>query len=200
MTPVSRRGDFLMWLLDVTRRFAAQLDAKIAQLTSSTVTVVDYREYLVRTHGFEGPLEAALAYTSGLSAICELRARSGHIVHDLLALGLGAQQIAKLPQCFIAPFASTSTAVGWLYVYERARLQHPLLCARIRTRLRGAKDATDYFCGDELTVTKRWNEVASALERFATTGQSRLRIREAACDAFQVAIDWYSDDQLRMAQ
>src|SRR5512139_1048104 len=141
-----------MWLFDETRRYHAQLDRHIHALLTDSLTVDRYRETLVRIYGFEAPLEGALAYTPGFTAVCDVRPRAGLIVRDLLSLGMRPSQIAGLPQCAIAPFANPAIAMGWHYIYERSRLPHPLVCTHVLEALPEAKGACEYFCRDDLAV------------------------------------------------
>jgi heme oxygenase len=193
------QSDFPMWLFEETRAVHARFDALIGSFAFGDLTVDAYSDLLVRTHRFEAPLEAALAYTPGLPAIYELRPRSGLLVHDLLSLGIRPQQLAQLPQWPIEPFANVGTALGWLYPYERSRLKHPLLCSRVRDHVAEATNAIDYLCRDEIDVSKHWSEFVTAMEHFARTPETQQQIRDGARDAFDVAIACFSDDAMRVA-
>src|SRR5437762_2967352 len=112
--------------LDVaTRSHHAEADAPWLDLMTASPTRQHYIAHLVKTYGFEGPLEAVLAYTPQVDLIRRDRPRSGLLAQDLLALGLRPATIAQLPQCWsIGPFADLAEALGWKYVVDRATLLH----------------------------------------------------------------------------
>lgn len=200
MDHVEANADVLMTLFIETRAHRANVEEVFHGLVGGHLTLPRYREALGLIYGFEAPLEAALAYTPGLSTILDPPRRSGLIVRDLLALELRPGEIAVLPQCGIAPFASPAIALGWLYVYERFRLQHPIVCARVLEQLPDARGASEYFCTDEVEAGRRWDQFTSALERFPTSDADRKIIVEAAIDAFTKAAEWYRDEPMRVAQ
>lgn len=187
-------ADVLMTLFIETRELRAHVEDAFHGLLGGRLTLARYRDALGRIYGFEAPLEAAFAYTPGLSVILDPPRRSGLIVRDLLALEMRPGEIANLPQCGIAPFASPAIALGWMYVYERFRLQHPIVSARLLELVPDARGAIEYFCTDEVEAGRRWDQFASALERHPRSQAERSAIVEAALDAFGTAASWYRDD------
>jgi heme oxygenase len=182
---------FLMWLFEETRTFHTRADAMIEARTTN-VTTSSYRALLQATLGFEAPLEAALAYTPAITGLFELHHRSGYLVHDLLSLGMRPQEISLLPQCTIMPFNDAASAAGWLYVYERSRLQHPAMCMRIKSELPEVRIATQYWCTDDIQVTKTWSSFVSRLEALADERNARAAIRDAAVQAFEAHLGWFA--------
>jgi heme oxygenase len=180
-----------MWLFEETRTLHTRADAALEARTTN-LTMASYRVLLAATLGFEAPLEAALAYTPGISGLFELNHRAGYLVHDMLSLGLRPQEIAVLPQCTITPFNDAPSAAGWLYVYERSRLQHPALSMHIRSVLPEARVATQYFCHDDIEVTRRWHSFASRIEALADERNARAAIRDAALEAFETQHAWFA--------
>jgi heme oxygenase len=178
-----------MWLFEETRTLHRRADEALQQRTSN-VTTATYRALLSSILGFEAPLESALAYTPSISSLFELHHRSGYIVHDLLSLGMRPQEISMLPQATITPFMDTASAAGWLYVYERSRLQHPALCMRIKSEAPELRGAMQYLCPDDIEVTKRWNVFVSRLEALADERNARDAIRDAALQAFEMQLAW----------
>src|SRR5690242_1117389 len=99
-----------------TRPYHPAADASWRALLADHVSEEDYTAQLAIACGFEGPVEAALAYTPGLPSVMHVRRRerSGLVAEDLLELGLKPAQIARLPVMSIAPFATARQALGWL--------------------------------------------------------------------------------------
>jgi heme oxygenase len=146
--------------------------------------------HLVRVYGFEAPLEAALAYTPGLSSVIDIRSRvrSGLIVRDLLELGISAARIAELPQSMIAPFANVAEALGWMYVSERAAILHEPVRRYLVARFPQLADATNYLAA---ASDARWNEFADALEPYVRTRAQQQQVASGARDALRCALDWF---------
>ena len=140
-------------------------------------------------------LEAALAYTPRMQELVGVshRFRSGMIAQDLLNLGLPANELARLPQCAIAPFASVSEALGWLYVHERATLIHGTVCSALLEALPHLAHASSYLCAHSGNIGSRWDELGETLEKLARTPTIYERISRAAIDAFHVAMEWFDD-------
>src|SRR5213078_800486 len=131
------------------------------------ISIAHYTRQLVTIYGFEGPLEAALAYTPNLKLVIDLRRRSraGLLAQDLLALGIKAAGIANLPQCLpIAPFSSIIEALGWMYVSERATLGHDAVAKHVRSHLPDAADASAYLTAYAGVANARWNELGHLLD------------------------------------
>ena len=172
-----------------TRPYHASADGPWLELMESTATPATYMHQLVRTYGFEAPLEAALAYTPGLSHVIDVRSRvrSGLIARDLLALGISAAKITELPQRLIAPFATVAEAFGWLYVSERAALLQGPVRRYLVSRFLRLAGATSYLAaaGDA-----RWAGLAAAIEPFARTRTLQRQVLCGAHDAFRSLLEW----------
>jgi heme oxygenase len=161
------------------------------------VTRWDYLQHLVKSYGFEAPLEAALAYTPQLKQVIDLRERSraGLAVQDLLALGLSAGDVAKLPQCFpIAPFGSALEALGWMYVNERATLRYDGVLRYLTDRLPAARGALAYLSVYAGNVNRRWNELGHSIDQLARTPQRMATVVTAAHAAFRCLHGWYGTE------
>ena len=180
-----------------TRNLHPAVDRFWLDLVAGQTTEADYLERLCRAYGFEAPLEAALAYTPRMQELVGVshRFRSGMIAQDLLNLGLPASELARLPQCAIAPFASVSEALGWLYVHERATLIHGTVCTALLERMPHLAHASSYLCAHSGNIGSRWDELGETLERLARTPTIYERISRAAIDAFHVAIDWFDESE-----
>lgn len=163
----------------------------------------EYMRVLVRTYGFEGPLEAALAYTPHFEALVDMtgRYRSGLIAQDLLALGLGAGQIAGISQCMIAPFASVAEAVGWLYVHERATQCHQEARTRLLERSPSLRSATAYLTASAESAKKRFEDLGDVIDRVARTSLIEDRVVSGARAAYRALRSWAGvPDPVRVAR
>lgn len=176
-----------------TRQFHIEADHGWLSLMTPTVTRTRYADELMQTYGFEASVEAALAYSRPLQRMIELPriVRSGLIAQDLLALGFGPGQIARLPQCHtITPFTTATEAFGWTYVIERAALLHEALHAHLSTSLIEVRDAFSYLEASRRNARARWEELRVALDRFAHSRDLGDRIVEHARNAFIVQLRW----------
>lgn len=175
-----------------TRSFHNDADEGWLALTRSVVSRPDYIRQLITTYGFEGPVEAAFAYTPHLKLFVELRERSraGLIAKDLLALGLRANEISNIPQCLIAPFSGPIEALGWMYVVERATLLHEHVRRHLLTWLPDAQDVTAYVSAYEGVANARWNELGHAIDRAVRTEPHMDDLIAAAKAGFRRLIDW----------
>jgi len=177
-----------------TRAYHDAADGPWLELLLRDVTLERYIAQLVRTYGFEAPLEAALAYTPRLGAAIDLRVRSraGLIAQDLLALDVAPVAIANIPQTrAIAPFPSVGRALGWLYVVERASRLHDAVrdhLARLQPRVTGA---CTYLCAYRGVRERRWSELGDVLEHVDARDHDELIA--GAHDAFRAAQHWFED-------
>jgi heme oxygenase len=183
-------GTMLARLDAETRPYHASADGLWCELIEASATPATYMHQLVRVYGFEAPLEAALAYTPGLSHVIDVRGRvrSGFIVRDLLELGISAAKIAGLPQRMIAPFASVTEALGWMYVAERAALRHATVRRHLVARFPQLEGATTYLAS---ASDARWAEFAGALEPYVRTRSQQRQVLSGAQDAFRCKLEWF---------
>lgn len=161
---------------------------------SVEVSRQDYVDQLTRVYGFEGPLEAALAYTRNLDLVLDVheRFRAGFIAQDLLALGYRPAEIARLPQCVIAPFASPLEALGWIYVCERSTLIHDEIRRYLGVRLPESKDACVYLRATERHVSARWQDLGRRFDHAVRSPRMFQEMLGGAHSAFRAWIDWSS--------
>lgn len=175
-----------------TRSFHEAADSGWRALMSSEVSGEQYIDQLVRVFGFEGPLEAALAYTRNLDLVLDVheRFRAGFIAQDLLALGFRPAEIARLPQCVIAPFASPLEALGWIYVCERSTLIHDEVRRHLAVRTPEAKDACVYLRATERHVSARWQDLGRRFDQAVRSPRMFQEVLGGAHNAFRAWIDW----------
>ena len=175
-----------------TRAFHAAADAAWHSLLRPDVTKAAYMDELVRVYGFEGPLEAALAYTPRLELVIDVHDhyRAGYIAQDLIALGMRASEVAHLPQQRLAPFASPLEALGWMYVAERGHGLRDEVRRYLSVRLPPARDATVYLTASDGQAGARWTRFVHALEHAARTSRMADEIIGGACAGFRAWADW----------
>jgi len=175
-----------------TREHHVAADAPWLELLVPAVTRRQYIEHLIKVYGFEAPLEAALRYTPGLSALVDLRSRlrSGLIVQDLMRLGLGAGRIAALRQRFVT-FSSTVEALGWMYVAERATLLHGAVRRYLTLRVPELGHATSYLSAYDGVAGDRWSDLGNALQTVARAPSAQSQLVRAANQGFLAFCEWF---------
>lgn len=181
-----------------TSVFHAEADRDIDTLFRPGVSVDDYRDFLVRAYGFEAPLESALALSSSLDMMLDLRsrARAGLIAQDLMRLGMRPAAVSELPMCLTVPqFRSTAEALGWMYLAERAALAHSIIRRHLMTRLPEAMvNASAYLESAGGLLGTRWRQFGAALDEVATHPAVADRIVASANEAFRCHRRWMMQD------
>lgn len=177
-----------------TRAFHAAADGGWRSLLVPEVTVGAYIQQLVHAYAFEGPIEAALAYTPHLELVIDVheRYRAGYIAQDLIALGLRPGEVARLPQQIIAPFASPLEALGWMYVVER---MNPLLeevRRYLAVRLPQTQHARVYLGSCDGHISARWQAFGHALDRAVRSPRMIDEVLHAARAGFRTWIETLS--------
>jgi heme oxygenase len=171
----------------------ADADATWHDLLVLDVRRDDYIDQLIRVYGFEAPLEGALAYAPEMDTL-ERRehARSGHIVEDLLVLGMRPAQIAQLAQCpEVTPFLDPLHALGWLYALERATMIHGMLRRHLISRFPEIVRATTYLAAAETSIAERWRHLGATLERVVTSPESEDSVIAGAHMALASQRRWF---------
>jgi len=183
-----------------TRPLHHGADAGWRDLLVNDVTETEYGAQLARIYGFEGPLEAALAYTPNIAPVVDVkrRMRAGLIALDLTALHIQASQIAKLSVAAIAPFADVADALGWMYVVERATPLHSIVRDHVLRRLPHLANAATYLAAYETSIGSRWLELGAALDRVAHRPGGSDRILAGAFEGFLCATAWYHRHRPRL--
>lgn len=160
-------------------------DADRLALTDNPATEQRYTSYLVRTYGFQAPLESAFAVMPALHAHLDLSHRvwSGVLASDLVALGYPIEQILDAPVRPRAPFRTLTEALGWLYVAELTRNGHQLLRHYLASKLDRVSRGS---CVARVTKCQ-WDALGDALDR--VTSQDALA--QAVVDAFEAQHRWF---------
>ena len=189
---VQRLSRTIIRLNLATREHHAAADAPWLDLMVPTVGRDTYVEHLVKVYGFEAPLEAALRYTPGLSALVDLRprTRAGLIVQDLMRLGLGASRTAGLAQRFTT-FSTAAEALGWMYVVERATLLHGAVRRYLTGHVADVASASAYLSAYDGVAANRWSDLGSALETVAQVPSAKNQLLRAAHQGFLALCEWF---------
>ena len=185
---MDRPSQTLLRLELETHAYHRDADQVWLDLLQPFLTRGQYAEQLARTYAFEAPLETALAYTPHMGSLTGTRARSRLLAHDLFALDY---PLAKLTPRLIAPFASVSQALGWLYVIERSTRLFEMVRHNVAARL---PDAPAEYISDPY-AGQRWTDLAQVLDRIARSRRIGDEIIHAAHDAFRSQLDWYVGEQ-----
>jgi heme oxygenase len=177
-----------------------------ADVDADQLTVLDefdatrYRDYLVRTYGFEASVESALALTPGLERVIDLRqrAKAGRIAQDLLALGLRPNELSEVPLCtFIDDCDDVLDAMGWLYVLERRTLLHSAILRHLVARMPAIVDhAGSYLRSYEGIAGARWRDLGATYDQIATE-MTAPRVIAAAHQALWCQRDWFHTERSR---
>lgn len=173
-----------------TAVFHAEADSDVDRfLFKASASAADYRMFLERQYGFIAPLETSLLTADGVPGLLDLsrRAKAARIVHDLLALGLNLDQVTDLPQCLSIPsFRGAASALGWLYVAERAMLASAVITRHLTSVLPDEmRSASAYLTSYAGRVGRMWRELGDAMDRVATTPAVGDRMVMAAGEAFR---------------
>lgn len=189
---VQRLSRTLIQLNLATREHHGAADGPWLDLMQPTIGKQAYIDHLVKVYGFEAPLEAALRYTPGLSALVDLRprVRAGLIVQDLMRLGMGAARIAELPQRFTT-FSTAAEALGWMYVAERATLLHGAVRRYLTVHVADVQRATSYLAAYDGVAGDRWSDLGSALETVAQVPSAKHQLLRAAHQGFLALSEWF---------
>jgi heme oxygenase len=189
---MQRLSRTLIQLNLATREHHVAADAPWLELLVPTVTKRQYVEHLIKVYGFEAPLEAALHYTPGLSALVDLRSRvrSGLIVQDLMRLGMGPGRLAALGQRFVT-FSSTIEALGWMYVAERATLLHGAIRRYLTLRIPELACASSYLSVYDGVAGDRWSDLGNALETISHAPPAKHQLVRTAHQGFLAFCAWF---------
>ncbi len=174
-------------------------DADFDLLFRDDATSAHYLVFLMRTYGFEAPIESALSTTPNLELMIDLRERqkATALAQDMLALGLRPSEIADVPQCLTIPqFRGAAEALGWMYVVERATLAHSVIRRHLLTRMpREMNRASAYLESYTGAVGIRWRQFGSVLDDVGRHSAIADRVVLAANEAFRCQRRWITHDQ-----
>jgi heme oxygenase len=151
-----------------------------------------YVRYLERIWGFEAPVEAAFARTSGLREVIDLRGRTQIklLRSDLSSLGM--RMPSSLPCCRNIPALSIAEALGWMYAVEHDALHHGQVKTQLEKRIPHViASANSYLAGGERSAAARLSKLGIALDGVARDSTLVARIIDGAKRAFTFQRQWF---------
>jgi heme oxygenase len=182
---------FVGHLHTATAVFHAVADADLIQACRS---VTGYRDYLVRSYGFEAGVEAALAATPGLAELIdlELRSRTGALIADLGTLGFEHDELDAISRWDGRTyFEEPVEALGWLFVLDR-RTVAPGIAARELARDRPMiSKAMSYFA--KVVARPTWGQLVDALAQVEADPRGSIRLLDAASEGFRTRRAWFHE-------
>ncbi len=190
-------ADVVARLSSETQLHHAEVDADLERLLE-VPTAHTYRLWLVRQHGFLAPFEAALDASAAIAATVDAhtRRKAPRLRSDLLALGVSGAAITGAPRCAAVPerFARVPVALGWLFVVERATLQHGSAFRQLARVLPGevAFASSVLKCYDG-NVGVMWRAFAALVDEACREPEQIAALVGAAKDAFRRLRRWQHD-------
>ena len=183
-----------------TRHQHAAVEGTLAFLVPD-VRPAAYRAFLARWHGFHRVVEPRLDAWHLRARLLDWppRRKLRLLEDDLRALGVGGEQVRRLPVCPDVPaVGGTATALGVLYVVEGSTLGGAVL----RRRLADGRIPADAFgflssYGDE--VGPRWRGYRAASARWVDEHpEDGDRVVAAARRTFDVLTTWIAGARIRL--
>lgn len=160
--------------------------APFAGLVEGRSTLAEYRQLLLRLHGFHAPFEAALA-AAAVPLPCS---RAELLRQDLLALGLTPAELAQAPQ---QAFAWVGRSPTWLlgarYVSEGSTLGGRVLAQHAGALLQGREAGRRFLLGNG---PEGWRAVCAAIEEVAAEG-GHEELHRGAQATFECFECWFSE-------
>jgi heme oxygenase (biliverdin-IX-beta and delta-forming) len=166
--PVSS-GHLLQSLRAATRSSHEALESGLV-LTSSSLSLDQYKATLARFFGFYAPWEHTLLrrLQEGSEPVPQTTAKTPFLKADLASLGV---DLARIPLCCTTPkLQNFSAALGSLYVAEGAALGGQLIARHVE-RVLGFSSGIGYsfFVGAGPGTGARWKEFTSLLTAFESS-------------------------------
>lgn len=181
---------------DETRSRGADADEQRLSVMNTPATTGTYRAFLLRVYGFEGPVEAALQVTHGLTDIIDLRARLHTRLLRSDVAALGVVDLTCVPRCTSIPqFGDALEALGWMYVIERGRMLNSILHRYLEERLPAVTLAAATYLRSERSAGTRMRELGDTLDSVVQSDSDVDRVLVAAHGAFRAQAQWYSEAQ-----
>jgi heme oxygenase len=184
----------LIRLAQQTRAHHAHADADRLALMD-VFSELEYRSFLSRVYGFEAAVAQAMACVPELERHgSTARTKVERLHADLVALGLGVDEVAALPKCTLVSVRTPAQALGWLFVVERSTLLAGLIRRYLVGRLPELISvASGYLSASGDRAGERFRELGDLLGRCAQRGIARPdAVAVAAAFAFQTQHRWYA--------
>lgn len=170
-----------------------------AAIMNNSLTMDQYKEYLIKFHGFVKPVEERLSVfnrPSGTALNDASRNKTDWLERDLLALGLDELEIKGLPQCRELPNLSTRARVlGCLYVLEGSTLGGQMITRKLSQYLPIVPDHNGHYFNGYGTQTKeRWQEFREELTGAADGPDAADQMIQAAQETFVLLNRWIGEE------
>lgn len=161
-----------------------ELDRRIASRDA-------YRNLLIRFYGFHSAWERSAAAVAPDRIFFESRCKTGLLVKDLLALGLGDKEIIGLPQCDpLMALPSSAAVLGSMYVLEGSTLGGAIIAREVERRLGlGRETGCAYFRSYGRETAAMWKQFGARLLA-ASCPETDEVIVETAQNTFNVMQHW----------
>lgn len=158
----------------------------------SRITSQDaYRALLARLYGFHAAWEPLAEAALGDPAFFRARRKTGLLVRDLTALGLGEDDVARLPLCEgLRPMPGPAAALGAMYVVEGSTLGGALIARLVERRL-GLLPETGcaYFRSYGRSTAAMWRSFGARLLS-ASSPATDDAVVASACLTFEAMESW----------
>ncbi len=150
-----------------------------------------YRSLLIRFYGFHSAWERSAAAAAPDRTFFESRCKTRLLVRDLVALGLGENEIIRLPQCDpLMPLSSSAAVLGSMYVVEGSTLGGAIIARQVERNLGfDGQTGCAYFRGYGRDSAVMWKQFGAMLLE-ASSPETEVVIVAAAQETFRVMHDW----------
>ncbi|RYZ75380.1 MAG: biliverdin-producing heme oxygenase [Proteobacteria bacterium] len=180
-----------------TRSAHEQLEKNI-DLLGRAWTMEFYRDLLEKFYGFysiiEPPIFAHLQWEQvGINV--DERRKTYSLSQDLEFIGLGSQEIARLPHCKSAPIAGTfPQALGCAYVLEGSTLGGQVITRHLRRQL-GVKPGygATFFTSYGPDISSKWRDFTNVLNSCEFSEADEDMLVQYACNTFSTFDHWLRD-------
>ncbi len=139
-------------------------------IESRLVSLASYKALLARFYGFHAAWEPLAEAAIADQAFFRARRKTHHLVCDLKALGMGEDDIARLPVCLpLMPMSDPAAAYGAMYVVEGSTLGGTVIARLVERQLGLGRDTgCRYFGSYGSEVGSMWRSFGARLQALST--------------------------------
>jgi heme oxygenase len=186
---------FLQKLRGQTAYWHQQLEqTRISKvILEDSVTINDYRQYLVKMYGFVQPFEdLVLPQLATFLPDIDSRRKVRSIEKDLVAIGMDEQEIKQLPRFSFDTNWSEAEALGAMYVMEGSSLGGAVIYKHI-AKILGLSNGqgASYFYGYGPTTGSNWKAFINTLTQYAMEQNAGQQITDSAENTFKNIHGWF---------
>ncbi len=157
-------------------------------LLSNTLTLADYRNYLVHMYGLVKGIELyAYPKLGGIFRDLNQRKKAHLIEEDLLNTGFSIKEIAAIPIKTFSPVDEAS-AIGSMYVLEGSTLGGRMLYKHINKQLH-LSEGVSFFNGYGNRTGSMWKEFVKKFTDFAVNNNAQ-EVIHSAIQTFKATGEW----------